>query len=120
MADHINTGKLGEKLAVNYLISKTYKILETNWRFGHKEIDIIAQNDNEIVFIEVKTRKSSYYEKPHEAVGLKKQEFLIEAAEAFLEEKEMDVEIRFDIISILLDKKEPQIEHIENAFTPLF
>lgn len=120
MADHINTGKLGEEMAVNYLISKAYQIQETNWRFGHKEIDIIAQKGNEIIFIEVKTRKSSYYEKPHEAVDLRKQEFLIEAAEAFLDEKKMDVEIRFDIISILLDKKEPRIEHIENAFTPLF
>lgn len=120
MADHINTGKLGEEMAVKYLILKAYQILETNWRFGHKEIDIIAKNSNEIVFIEVKTRKSSYYEKPHEAVGMRKQELLIDAAEAFLEEREMDVEIRFDIISILLDKKEPQIEHIENAFTPLF
>ena len=120
MAEHINTGKKGEEIAVNYLISIGYQVLETNWRFGHKEIDIIALHKKDVIFIEVKTRKSSYYEKPYESVGSQKQQFLIEAAEAYIEKNEFDVEIRFDIISILLENKKTNIEHIENAFTPLF
>ena len=120
MAEHIKTGKTGEKIALKFLQSKAYNILETNWRNGHKEIDIIAKQDEYLVFIEVKTRKSEYYEKPYEAVTRRKQELLIDAAEAYLEEYDLDIEIRFDIISILLIKNKTTIEHIEAAFTPLF
>ena len=120
MAEHIKTGKTGEKIAVKFLQSKAYDILETNWRTGHKEIDIIAKQNENIIFIEVKTRKSEYYEKPYEAVTRKKQELLIDAAEVYLEKNNLDVDIRFDIISILLINNKTKIEHIENAFTPLF
>ena len=120
MADHNKTGTLGEKLAVDYLLHKGYEILETNWRSGHKEIDIIAKSNETLVIAEVKTRRSKAFEQPFEAVNDKKQEFLIDAAEYYLEEKELDLEVRFDIISIYLIKDNPEIDHIENAFSPLF
>ncbi len=120
MAKHTETGIYGEKLAVKYLLSKAYDILETNWRFGHKEIDIIAQLNNEIVFVEVKTRRNVVHEKPYEAVTQKKQELLIDAAEAYLNETESDLEVRFDIISISLNKNLPEIDHIKSAFNPQF
>ena len=111
-------GKLGEDLAVNYLINKGYQILERNWHSGHKEIDIIALDDTTLVIVEVKTRKSDNFGEPDIAVGRDKQRLLIWAAEAFVRHKNLDVDIRFDIISIVFTETEPEIEHIEDAFIP--
>jgi len=120
VAEHNKKGRLGEEKAVEYLQSKGYDILETNWRFGHKEIDIIALLKNMLFVIEVKTRSSKAFDKPYESVTKKKQDFLIEATEAYIIEKELDYEVQFDIISIYLLEKTVEIEHIQNAFNPQF
>ena len=112
-------GKLGEELAVEYLIEKGYQILERNWRSGHKEIDIIAQIDDNLVIVEVKTRKSDDYGEPDIAVGIAKQRMLIWAADAYVRKNQLNVDVRFDIVSIVISDEEPQIEHIEDAFIPL-
>lgn len=112
-------GKLGEELAVEYLIRKGYQILERNWHSGHKEIDIIALCDNILVIVEVKTRRSDEFGEPDIAVGKDKQRMLIWAADAYVRFKNLDVEVRFDIISIVFTDSEPEIEHIEDAFIPL-
>lgn len=112
-------GKLGEELAVNYLIDKGYQILERNWHSRHKEIDIIALDDTNLVVVEVKTRKSDDYGEPDIAVGKDKQRMLIWAADAYVRFKNLDVDVRFDIISIVISDDEPEIEHIEDAFIPL-
>ena len=109
-------GIIGEDLAVNYLINKGYQILERNWRSGHKEIDIIAREEDTLVIVEVKTRKSNTYGEPDIAVGVMKQRMLIWAADAYVRYKNLDVDVRFDIISIVITDKEPEIEHIEDAF----
>lgn len=119
MAVHNTVGINGEKEAVSYLIKKNYKILETNWRYKKKEVDIIASIDNEIVIAEVKTRSNDYFEDPKEAVTIRKQRFIIEAANEYIIEKNIDLEVRFDIISIIANEKFHKIEHIENAFYPL-
>lgn len=113
-------GKLGEDLAVNYLIDKGYQILERNWRSGHKEIDIIALFDDILVVVEVKTRKSDFFGEPDIAVGASKQRMLIWAADAYVRYKKLHVEVRFDIISIVFTAGEPEIEHIEDAFVVSF
>ncbi|MCK5823747.1 MAG: YraN family protein [Bacteroidales bacterium] len=116
-----NLGKTGEILAKEYLVSKGYLILETNWRTGHLEVDIIAKSSNNIiVFVEVKTRKTKYYGEPHEFVTKKKQENLIEAAEVFVEKNNLDNDLRFDIISIIINNFNKTIDHIEYAFYPEF
>jgi len=120
VSEHNETGKLGEKLATEFLVSKSYKILERNWHSGHKEIDIIAKKDNQIIIIEVKTRRSLYFEKPYESVTKKKQELLIEAAENYLIENNLDIDVQFDIISIYIENTKPFIEHIQDAFSPEF
>lgn len=120
MAQHNLTGIIGEKVAIDYLVSKNYKILETNWRSGHKEIDIIALHEDELIIIEVKTRRSLRNEMPYNAVTEKKQFHLIEAAEAYIIKQNLDIDVRFDIISIYLKQNKPEIEHIESAFTPQF
>ena len=111
-------GKMGEDLAVDYLTNKGYQILERNWHSGHKEIDIVALIDDVLAIVEVKTRKSDDYGEPDIAVGLNKQRLLIWAADAYVRHKNLDVDVRFDIISIVFTDGEPQIEHIEDAFIP--
>ena len=116
MNNNQDFGKLGEDLAVNYLINKGYQILERNWRSGHKEIDIIALDGDTLVAVEVKTRKSNTYGEPDIAVGAMKQQMLIWAADAYVRYKNLDVEVRFDIISIVITDTGEHIEHIEDAF----
>jgi putative endonuclease len=119
MATHIEFGKKGEDLAKQYLDNKGYSILKENWRFHHKEVDIICKEGTTLVFIEVKTRSDDFFQKPYEAVEIRKQQFLIEAAEAFIEEYTDFTELRFDIISIVQKPNtEPEIEHITDAFLP--
>ena len=118
MAEHNDFGKLGEELAVNYLIEKGYEILERNWRNIHKEIDIIARDGKDLVVVEVKTRQNDENGEPDMAVTRKKQRMLIAAAEAYVLKHQLDIETRFDIISIVFKDGELVIDHIEDAFLP--
>lgn len=114
---HIILGQEGEEVAAQFLINKGYSILYRRWKFKHKEIDIIAKQNDTIVIVEVKTRTQSF-SAPEESVDLKKQQFLIEAAEHFIEQHPETIEVRFDVISIVKRNNEFEILHIENAFIP--
>ncbi len=106
-------GRYGEALAFNYLIENNYKILNTNFSCKLGEIDIIAQKDGYIIFIEVKARSSKLFGLPREAVTYNKQQHIKRAALYYLQKtKNMDKFCRFDVVEILGDK----INHIENAF----
>lgn len=118
MAEHNDFGKLGEEIAANYLIGKGYEILERNWRNIHKEIDIIAKDGECLVIVEVKARQTDKYGNPDIAVTRKKQRMLIAAANAYLFRSNLDIDTRFDVISIVFKDGEPVIEHIEDAFLP--
>ncbi|PLX08172.1 MAG: YraN family protein [Marinilabiliales bacterium] len=118
MAEHNKLGNKGEELACEYLLSKSYKILDKQWRFKHKEIDIVALDEDVLVFVEVKTRTNNYWGNPEEFVTKTKQKYLISAADNYIVEKDFDLEARFDIISIVYNNEEPQIEHIIEAFYP--
>ena len=118
MAKHNELGKLGEELAVQYLINIGYTILERNWRNIHKEIDIIAKDGDMLAIVEVKTRQTDEFGDPGIAVNRKKQRLLIAAANAYIFKNKLDVETRFDIISIIFKDGEPVIEHIKDAFLP--
>jgi len=109
-------GKKGEDLALQYLQKKGYTLLERNWRFRHKEVDIIAADGRDLVFVEVKTRSSDWFGSPEEAVDDKKQRYLMDAAEAFIRIRNMDTNIRFDVVSIILKQGYQSIDHIEEAF----
>ena len=117
MAEHNLTGKKGETLAVEYLQGKGYQILEKNWHNHHLEIDIIAVKENELAIVEVKCRTGAPLIEPYLAVNRNKQNLLIKAANAYIHCKNINLNTRFDIISITLGK-ETVIEHIENAFYP--
>jgi len=118
MARHNELGKVGEELAAQFLTNKGYEILEKNWRNKHKEIDIIAKDGNELVIVEVKTRQSDEHGEPDLAVTYQKQTRLIYAANAYIFSHNLDINTRFDIISIVFDDGKPVIEHIEDAFLP--
>ena len=118
MADHNDLGKIGEDLAVAYLTDKGYKILERNWRNVHKEIDIIAKDGETLVVVEVKTRQNDGFGEPDMAVTRQKQMRLVYAANAYVFRNRLDIDIRFDIISIVFNNGNPKIDHIEDAFLP--
>ena len=118
MAEHNDFGELAEELAAKYLIDKGYEILERNWRNIHKEIDIIAKDGNELVIVEVKARKSDNYGGPDLAVTSRKQKLLISAANSYIFKNKVDLNTRFDIISIVFKDGNPVIDHIEDAFLP--
>jgi putative endonuclease len=118
MADHNELGKLGEELALKHLRSKDYKILELNWHFGREEIDIIAMDGETLVIIEVKTRATSWFGEPEFAVTRSKQKALIRAAEGYIIKNNLNLDTRFDIISIIITPHERKVDHIEDAFYP--
>ena len=118
MAKHNELGKIGEELAVQFLIDKGYEILERNWRNIHKEIDIIAKEGEDLVIVEVKARQTDEYGEPDIAVTKRKQRMLIAAANAYILRNNLDMSTRFDIVSIVFKDGEPVIEHIEDAFLP--
>jgi putative endonuclease len=118
MSQHNDLGKKGEEIAASYLIEEGYSIIQQNWRFGKDEIDIIAEKDKFVVIVEVKTRSSSFYGEPEDAVDNQKQRFLIRATDAYVNQKEIDLEVRFDIISIIFESGKHTIRHIEDAFYP--
>ena len=111
-------GDRGEDIALDFLKSKNYEILERNYRYGHGEIDIIAKTDNVLSFIEVKTRKNLEFGPPELAVTRKKQTQIRKISQAYLIQKNIkDQDCRLDVIAILLKKNlPPEINHIENAF----
>lgn len=118
MALHNELGREGELLAQQFLKKKHYKILQTNWKMGNLEVDIIAQLKKTIVFVEVKTRSSEQFQLPEQAVDLHRQRRLTRAANSFMKEFPDNYEARFDIIAIIINDKETQIRHISDAFVP--
>jgi putative endonuclease len=118
MARHNELGKKGEQLARKFLEKNGYRILDTNWRHEKDELDIVAADGEELVVVEVKTRSTDYFGDPSEAVGQAKEAFLIRAADAYLEINDLDLEVRYDIISIILTAGGYTIRHIKDAFYP--
>lgn len=119
MAEHIDKGIEGEDLATKYLVQNGYEVLEKNWRFGKEEIDIIARKDEILVVVEVKTRSGSFFGEPEEFVNRQKQRNLIKAVNNYIEKNNIDMEVRFDIIGVILTGKSHRINHIEEAFHPI-
>ncbi len=108
------TGKSGEQIAVKHLKSKGYKILDTNYRSRHGEIDIVCMHKGMLVFVEVKSRKNLSFGLPREAVTYRKQQSIIYTAQYYIFRNALvDIPVRFDVIEVVDDKIS---SHIENAF----
>ncbi len=118
MAQHNELGKAGETIAANYLEQQGYEILERNWQFNHKELDLIALHNDYLVVIEVKTRTSDGWENPKEAITNSKIRYIVEATEAYINEMDMENEVRFDVVTLIPNSDGWDIEHIEEAFHP--
>lgn len=120
MAQHNRLGQRGEKYATEYLMSRGYVIREVNWVSGKFELDIVAYRDETIVVVEVKTRSSDDIAFPEEAVTTKKIRNIVRATDAYIRMNALDMEVRFDVISIVGKEPPYEIEHIEDAFvTPV-
>ncbi len=116
MSSNILTGQSGEQIAKEYLISKGYNILETNYRNKIGEIDIIAMDSEILTFIEVKTRTSYSYGYAFEAVDKRKQRKIINTSMVYIKYKNfIDTQLRYDIIEVYL-MKTIKINHLDNAF----
>ncbi len=111
-------GKLGEKIALNFLKNNKYKVIARGYRLFRGEIDIIAYDQKTLVFVEVKTRRSTDYGFPEESVMPSKQQQIRKIAQGFLVKNNLqDVECRFDVISLSFYEKEKySILHIKDAF----
>jgi len=101
------------------LRDKGYQITERNWRFGKLELDIIAKIDDMLVVVEVKTRAGDFYGDPEDFVTRKKQRHIIRAANEYILAKDVDLETRFDIVSVIINDSETKVEHLESAFYPI-
>jgi putative endonuclease len=116
MAEHNELGKFGEELAVDFLQQNGYTILETNWTFQKAEIDIIAQKENTLAIVEVKTRSSIEFGLPQDFVKPKKIQLLVKAVNEYVTSNDLGTDVRFDIVAIFKENGDYKIEHIEDAF----
>ena len=112
-------GVNGETIATKFLVKKGYDILALNYRARFGEVDIIAEKDEYIVFVEVKTRSENAIYKPYEAVTSTKQKKILRAAMQYIGATNCEKQIRFDIVEVYLTKNpfsKPKVNHIKNAF----
>ena len=117
MAEHNDYGNLGEEIAAEYLRAKGYSIYQTHWRTGHKELDIVAEKDGTLVVVEVKARRNSIFCKPEDVLGIQKMRRIVLAADAYVRYHRFDMPVRFALITVVGDPRNPRINHYENAFT---
>ncbi len=108
---------LGEHLAQRYLKQNGYHIRAANYRYLKYELDVIAEKDNKLVVVEVKTRQTAEIGEPWRAVTRKKQRQIIVAADHYVQSRQLDIEVQFDIISIVHNSFRTDLEHIPDAFT---
>ncbi len=111
-------GDWGEKIAADYLTQKGYTIIKKQWHYYRYEIDLIAQKENTLVFVEVKTRFSNEYAEPWTAVNAGKQRKICRSADYYLRSFQVNAEPRFDIVSIVHAEGKTEITHLEQAFFP--
>ena len=113
-----NLGQKGENHAAAFLEGKGYKIRHRNWRTGKMEVDIIAENNEYVVFVEVKTRTGDFLVNPQDTVSREKQRFMQFAADNYIKKYDINKEGRFDVVSLIWDGKSFAVDHIEGAFYP--
>ncbi len=116
MAKHNQLGREGENAACNYLQQKGYQILERNYRYHRNEVDIIATYEDKLVVVEVKSRSSDYFGDPEDFVSNTQIKSIVNVIDAYIQQRDIDIEVRFDIVSITKTSKNLQINHIEDAF----
>lgn len=120
MAEHNDTGRWGERKAAEYLERNGYRILWRDWRDGHRDLDIVAVDADQLVIVEVKTRRNADYMPPELAVDARKMHSLAIAAAKFASTYGIEFPLRFDIVAVTgKPGGDCEIRHIEDAFTPM-
>lgn len=111
------TGDQGEHIAAAYLQKHGYEIVAQNWRWALGEIDIVARQDDVLVFVEVRTRRRPTTEQAFASISPRKQARMIQSVYAYLEAHSIDEEAqwRIDVIGVGLNGGEPIVEHVEDA-----
>ncbi|MBQ4519639.1 MAG: YraN family protein [Bacteroidaceae bacterium] len=118
MSEHYELGKKGEEEAANFLTKKGFYIMHRNWRCGKLELDIVARDGDEIVFVEVKTRRNTYFGYPDEAIDDRKIRRIVSAAGAYVRYYSINLPIRYDVVSVIGMEPPFEIEHVPDAFFP--
>ena len=119
MAEHNDLGKWGEDVALAYLLDQGYRLLDRNWHQGHRDLDLIMQQDDTLVIVEVRTRRSNLFMDPEQTVDTPKMLSLSKAANAYIRLHRISLNIRFDIVAITgTPSSDFTINHIEDAFYP--
>ncbi|MEM8999506.1 MAG: YraN family protein [Bacteroidota bacterium] len=116
MGIHNEFGKQGEQLAVDFLIQTGYEILQRNYRCQKAEVDVIAKKSDVLAIVEVKSRHSDFLENIAETVNQKKRQLLVMAANQYVIDNDLDIEIRFDIITVLKRGEKYEVTHLKEAF----
>jgi putative endonuclease len=117
MATHNDFGKQGELMAEQFLVNKGYKIIARNYRFGKGEIDLISTHQDMLIFVEVRARKDEEIIRVTDTISKKKKHLLLKTANHFVEQRDIDLECRFDVIT-LIGYGKPTIQHIQEAIVP--
>ena len=118
MAEHNEKGNKAEDIVAAYLVENKFNILERNWRFGQKEIDIICKGEGKLIIVEVKARNSINAESPSDLLSRKKMKNIVDAAEAYIFKMNIDEEVRFDFALVIFDGKGYSLEYVKDAFIP--
>ena len=117
MAQHNHFGEWGEELAKRYLQQQGYVIIDSDWKSGHRDIDIVAMDGDEVVLVEVKTRSNDHFSEPLDAVNYRKMMNLRRAFNHYIKYHRVSNSVRFDIIGIIGSPEEgtPRIEHYKDV-----
>ena len=119
MAEHNDLGKWGEDVALAYLLDQGYRLLDRDWHQGHRDLDLIMQQDDTLVIVEVRTRRNNLFMDPEQTVDALKMLSLSKAANAYIRLHRISLNIRFDIVAITgTPSSDFTINHIEDAFYP--
>jgi len=112
------TGQRAEQIAVDYLHEQGFSIRATNWRIGHKEIDIVAEKAGRLHFVEVRSLTSSFFQQPYQSIDRMKERNLIAAANAYVRYHKLSMEVQLDVVSIVFDGETHSLEYFPNAIYP--
>lgn len=117
MAEHNESGRLAEQLAADWLVGKGYELMETNYRHGYAEIDLIMKYRGLLIFVEVKFRSGTGFGFAEEFVDGTKKKLIVKAADQYIHENDWHKDIRFDIVGVYKDRTGTiNFRHFEDAF----
>jgi putative endonuclease len=114
----LETGARAEKIAVEFLQQQGFVIRHTNWRIGHKEIDIVAEKDGRIHVVEVRSLNSSFFQQPYQSIDRQKQRHLIAAAHAYILRHNLTMEVQLDVVSVVFTGSTHTLDYFPNAIYP--